>query len=179
RCPVAKVTCRALEVRPPDAPWRSGSGAPRGRPPAAGRGRPLSAPGHAPPRSWRVGAMRTSTARKLAVALLAAAGWLSVAAGPAGAQQVEFELRHSQQVVAGAWNPVRLVLRDQRDVLLEIRLDQGSLQTGERVVTYRAPLAGGSGLSSFEDDLFVPAWRSLTWTVRAGGRTLASGALNP
>lgn len=123
--------------------------------------------------------MRTSTARKLALALLAAAGWLSVAAGPAGAQQVEFELGHSQQVVAGAWNPVRLVLRDQRDVLLEIRLDQGSLQTGERVVTYRAPLAGGSGLSSFEDDLFVPAWRSLTWTVRAGGRTLASGALNP
>jgi hypothetical protein len=87
------------------------------------------------------------------------------------------ELGFGDAVVAGAWNPLRLTLRDVGPVDLEIAIDAGSLREGEIPLVYRARIPGGSGLSVFDDELFVPPWRSLTWTVRAGTSLVASGSL--
>jgi hypothetical protein len=87
------------------------------------------------------------------------------------------ELGFGDAVVAGAWNPLRLILRDVGPVDLEIVIDAGSLREGEIPLVYRARIPGGSGLSVFDDELFVPPWRSLTWTARAGTSLVASGSL--
>lgn len=99
--------------------------------------------------------------------------------GLAAAQQPEFTLGFAGETVTGAWNPLRLTVRDRSDVTLELQVDQGSLRTGPRWYTYRMQVRGGPGLHVLEDDVFIPDWSSLLWTVTAGGRTLASGAVNP
>jgi hypothetical protein len=108
-----------------------------------------------------------------ALALLGAA-WAQ-AAGTS--RSANLELGFGGAVVADAWNPFRLVLRDVGPVAFELAIDRGTLRDGERWSVYRADLEGGSGLSVVEDELFVPVWRSLSWTVRSGGLTIASGSL--
>jgi hypothetical protein len=93
-------------------------------------------------------------------------------------RSVEFELGFNGAVVADAWNPLRLVLRDLPPVWLEVLIDQGSLRSGPILMRYLAPVEAGGGLSTFEDTLFVPSWRSLTWTVSTAERTVASGSLD-
>ena len=90
-----------------------------------------------------------------------------------------FELGFGGHFVTERWNPLRLTLRDVRAVELELRIDQGSLRAGERLLTYRVHVRGGTGISVFEDELFVPGWRRFTWTVSRDGSTLASGAFDP
>lgn len=92
---------------------------------------------------------------------------------------VHFDLGFSGEFVSGRWNPVRVELRDIHEAELEIHIDQGSLLTGELPVVYRARLPGGNGLSVFEDDLYIPTWRQLSWLIKSGKNTLASGSFNP
>lgn len=107
--------------------------------------------------------------------------WLPLLATPANAQaeDVRFELGFDGAVVAGAWNPLRLVVRDQPAVDLDLHIDQGTLRRGPIPFRYSERLPASNGLQVFEDDIFVPPWRSLSWTVRSSGRILASGSLDP
>lgn len=91
---------------------------------------------------------------------------------------VQVTLGFSGEVVANAWNPLRVSLRDQSAAEFVLELDQGNLRDGEQLVRYQAPLAGGSGLYVFEDDLYVPAWRRLTWAIRTQDSVLASGSVD-
>lgn len=112
--------------------------------------------------------LATMSLRRFAPALVAAAllvAGSALAQGPNRA--AELELGFGGAIVADAWNPLRLVLRDVGSVQLEVAIDRGTLRDGERWSVYRADLPGGSGLSVFEDELFVPVWRSLQWTVRS------------
>jgi hypothetical protein len=117
----------------------------------------------------------------LAVSAVAAAGWAQVVVAQVGssaaARLATLELGFGGAVVADAWNPLRLVLRDVGPVHLEIVIDGGSLREGEIPSVYRSSVRGGSGLSVFDDEIYVPGWRSLTWTVRSGATTVASGSV--
>lgn len=110
----------------------------------------------------------------LSVPLLAALAW----SGEAHASQVRLDVGFSGEIVADAWNPIRLTLRDQPDAELKIDIDQGSLRAGEQWLRYRAPVRGGSGLSVFEDDLYIPAWRTFNWSLETRDRVLASGSFD-
>lgn len=101
-------------------------------------------------------------------------GSLAVALGQS--DDVVFELGFGGEVVAGAWNPLRVLVRDQPDAELEVWIDQGSLRAGVIPLLYRADIGGGTGLTVFEDDLFIPSWRRLSWAVTSGGITRASGS---
>lgn len=119
---------------------------------------------------------RTVRAAAYALALLLPA----LLGTPAWAQPqrlATLELGFGGAPVADAWNPIRLVLRDVGPVELELAVDQGSLRDGAIPFLYRATVRGGSGLSVFDDEVYLPAWRSLSWTVRSGGVTVASGSL--
>lgn len=94
-----------------------------------------------------------------------------------GAPLVEMQLGHRNVPVADAWNPLRLLVRDLGPSELVIVVDQGSLREGELPWTVVLPLEGGAGLRQVEQDVYLPAWRSLRWIVQAGGLTVASGAL--
>lgn len=104
--------------------------------------------------------------------------WTLSAAFAQDADDVSVTLGFSGEIVADTWNPLRISLRDQRDAEFTLEIDQGNLRDGEQLVHYRAPLAGGSGLFVFEDDLYIPAWRRLTWAVRTPERVLASGSVD-
>ncbi len=91
---------------------------------------------------------------------------------------VQVTLGFSGEVVANTWNPLRISLRDRSAAEFVLEIDQGNLRDGEQLVSYRAPLAGGSGLYVFEDDLYIPAWRRLTWAVRTQDSVLASGSID-
>jgi hypothetical protein len=93
------------------------------------------------------------------------------------ARAATLELGFAGALVADAWNPLRLVLRDVGPVRLELAIDRGTLREGERWTRYSTEIPGGSGLSVFEDEVFVPVWRSLSWAVRSGGLTVASGSV--
>ncbi len=121
--------------------------------------------------------LRPPRALQLLLALI-----LAVAHGAAVAQAesrpATLELGFGGAVVADAWNPLRLVLRDVGPVQLELAIDRGTLREGERWSRYTSEIAGGSGLTVFEDEVYVPVWRSLSWVVRSGGLTVASGSLS-
>ncbi|QRN80267.1 MAG: hypothetical protein JK586_00930, partial [Nocardiopsis sp. BM-2018] len=125
----------------------------------------------------RLAPLVRSTGRHLGVALVLALVALASAQGATASRSASLELGFGGTVVADAWNPLRLVLRDVGPVVFELAIDRGTLRDGERWSVYRAELPGGSGLSVVEDEVFVPVWRSLAWTVRSGGLTVASGSL--
>ena len=110
-------------------------------------------------------------------ALLATA--LLLAQALAQPPSVRFELGHGGEFVTERWNPLRVTLRDIASVRLEIRVDQGSLREGEKPMVYRTLLPGGTGISVFEDDLYLPGWRRFSWSARAEGSTIASGSFDP
>lgn len=82
-------------------------------------------------------------------------------------------------IVAGAWNPVQVTLRDAGPSTLRLRIDEGSLLEGPRIVRYSSAVPGGSGVRVFDDDVFVPSFRTLSWTLASGQGVLASGSLGP
>lgn len=91
--------------------------------------------------------------------------------------QVEVEFGFGGEIVADAWNPVRVTLRDAPAAELLLELDRGTLRGGERWLRLRAPLAGGGGLHTFEEVVFLPAWQQFVWSVRTPDRVLASGGV--
>lgn len=117
-----------------------------------------------------------ATRRLLACLLLAASvgsGWGAAQSAPLA----EVVLGFRGAPVADAWNPVRVLLRDVGAGEVVLTIDQGSLLEGERPWTVVVPIVGGGGVRVVDVDVFLPAWRSLRWTVDAGGLRLASGAL--
>jgi hypothetical protein len=108
----------------------------------------------------------------IAVTLLLTVGAL---AQPTG---VEFELGIGGALVEGAWNPLRLTVRDLPAGELELRLDQGSLRSGPIIQRYLLNVPASSGVAVFDDEVFLPPWRSFTWTLRSAGRAVASGGFD-
>lgn len=107
--------------------------------------------------------------------LLAAAALLASAALAQGAD-TGVTIGLGGNLVAGAWNPLQVTLRDAPPAVLTVRIDEGDLVSGPRIVLYRADVSGGSGVTVFTDDLYVPSFRTLTWTLDGAGRVLASGS---
>jgi hypothetical protein len=108
----------------------------------------------------------------IAVTLLLTAGAF---AQPTG---VEFELGIGGALVEGAWNPLRLTVRDLPAAELELRLDQGSLRSGPIIQRYLMSVPASNGVAVFEDEVFLAPWRSFTWTLRSAGRAIASGGFD-
>jgi hypothetical protein len=110
----------------------------------------------------------------LCVVVLASTG---AAAAQAGARLAEVELGFRGAPVADAWNPLRVTLRDVGSGQLRLVVDLGSLREGEVPWSQVLPIAGGAGVRVIETDVYLPAWRSLVWTLEAGGALVASGTL--
>jgi hypothetical protein len=91
--------------------------------------------------------------------------------------QVEVTFGFEGEIVADAWNPVRVSLRDVPDAELLLDIDRGTLRSGERWLRFRAPLEGGGGQRTFEEVIFIPAWQQFAWSVRTPDRVLASGSV--
>lgn len=115
---------------------------------------------------------RWETAR-LCLALLAVLGAASIAV----AQTVVFELGVAGETVAGAWNPLRITLTDVPPARFALRFDEGSLRDGPTLVRYEVDVPGGGGVTVFEDDVYVPRYRSMSWTLSNAERVYASGSL--
>ena len=92
--------------------------------------------------------------------------------------QVTLELGFDGEVVADSWNPLKLTTRDITEAQLVLTLDQGSLREGESLSIYTADINAGGGVAVFEDDLYLPSWRSLSWRLLAADEVLASGTLD-
>jgi hypothetical protein len=119
----------------------------------------------------RVGAARVvAVACALVVALVA-----SVAGAQGDGATVELGL--GGHLVADAWNPVQVTVRDAAPSVLRLRIDEGSLLEGPRIVRYSASVPGGSGVTVFDDDVYVPTFRTLSYTLISGRTVLASGSL--
>ncbi len=89
-----------------------------------------------------------------------------------------FSLGVANQVVAGAWNHLRVETRDLPPSTLTLAIDVGTLREGEIPVDVTHELRGGGGVFTFETDLFVPPFRSLAWRVATADRVVASGSLS-
>lgn len=104
--------------------------------------------------------------------------WGSAAAQTgAAAEDVVVRFGFADEIVADAWNPLQVTLRDLESAELVLELDVGSLRSGPRRLRYSAQLAGGQGLYTFQDDVYLPSWRSFSWLVRTPERVLASGTV--
>ncbi len=95
----------------------------------------------------------------------------------AAAEDVVVRFGFAGQIVADAWNPLHVTLRDQGSAELVLELDVGDLRGGPRLLRYTAPLVGGDGLYTFEDDVYLPSWRAFSWLIRTPERVLASGSV--
>ncbi len=109
-------------------------------------------------------------------------GFLHIFSEPIKAQdrEIRLELGFSGEMVAGTWNPIKVTLRDQPSATLNIDFDIGSLQNVDNtssIASYSTELRGGSGVSVFEDDIYIPRWRTLVWSIQTPETTLASGSL--
>lgn len=120
---------------------------------------------------------RAASARRAVACVLLAASLVAGWAVGQGVPLAEVVLGFRGAPVAGAWNPLRVLLRDVGAGEVRLTIDQGSLLEGELPWTVVVPIVGGGGVRMLDVDVFLPAWRSLRWTVDAGGLRLASGAL--
>jgi hypothetical protein len=103
--------------------------------------------------------------------------WTGAAWGQAGLRLAEVELGFRGVPVADAWNPLRVTLRDVGAGQLRLVVDLGSLREGEVPWAQVLPIGGGAGVRTIETEVYLPAWRSLAWTLEAGGTLVASGTL--
>lgn len=112
--------------------------------------------------------------------LLIAALVAALAASGAQAQResVTVSFGYDNQIVTGRWNPLRVVARDLPSAELIVSFDQGGAQLGAITGEYRATIAGGAGVSIFEDDIFIPPVRALSWQLVTSERVLASGSFD-
>ncbi len=95
----------------------------------------------------------------------------------AQAQEIRLDLGFNGQVVANRWNPIVLELRGHPAITLRLQIDQGNLKDGEIPITYLAKLPPSQGFSHFEDQLYLPEWRNISWVIESSERILASGSL--
>lgn len=126
-------------------------------------------------------ARRRRLARRFApgrAARIALAVTLVAALGTATAQpRAEATLGVAGAPVAGAWNPVRAVVRDAPGAVLRLEIDAGGFELGEVPQRVEARMANAGGVQRLDLDLPLPSWRRLAWRVEQGDRVLASGAL--
>ena len=99
--------------------------------------------------------------------------------GTASSQDAALSIGFDGDVVAGHWNPFEFSFRDFSGVTLTFTIDQGDLRSGPLPAVHTFELAGGPGLSVIQDDLFVPAWSSFTWSASTQQRVIASGSFHP
>lgn len=92
-------------------------------------------------------------------------------------ETVRFSLGVAGVVVAEAWNPLRLELRDLPNSTLTLRIDQGTLRAGEVPLTITRSVRGGAGIAVFETDLYIPTFSSLSWRLATPERVVASGSV--
>jgi hypothetical protein len=116
-----------------------------------------------------------SLPRALAAALALAALALSVDA--LAQPRVEFRLGVAGVPVAGAWNPLTVVVRDAPGATLTLSVDAGGLERGEVPQRLDALVAPAGGVQRLELDLPLASWRRITWRVEQDGRVLGSGGL--
>ena len=119
-------------------------------------------------------------ARLAKAVLVLTAFWacLGNASAQTSAEDVQVSFGFAGEIVADAWNPLRVTLRDVQDAELRLSLDVGSLRRGPVRLSYRAPLPGGPGLTTFEDDLYLPSWVSFAWTLTTPAGVLAEGEVS-
>ena len=101
----------------------------------------------------------------------------NASAQSAASDDVTFDLGFGGEIVANAWNPLRVTLRDLGEAEVLLELDVGNLRQGPRTLRYSAELAGGPGLYTFSDDIYLPSWRAFSWLVRTPDAVLASGTI--
>ena len=114
--------------------------------------------------------------RRLWLAVLLAAS-LHVGHGQGGTDLAQVEVGFRDTPVADAWNPLRVTVRDVGEGQLTLVADQGNLRDGEVPWTMVVPIPGGAGVRVLEADVYLPAWRTLVWSLEAGGAIVGSGAL--
>lgn len=100
------------------------------------------------------------------------------AVGSVASQNVRFSLGVSNQQVAEAWNPVRLLLRDVPPATLTVHVDQGTLRSGQVPLTATYEVRGGAGVSLFDELLYLPSFSTLSWRLATAERVIASGAVS-
>jgi hypothetical protein len=93
-------------------------------------------------------------------------------------QDVRLELGFKGEMVAERWNPLRLIRRDLGPATLTLTFDQGTLRQGEIPVVYTVNLNAAQGLDVFEDDIYIPYWRSFTWKIFDTKQVFASGSFD-
>jgi hypothetical protein len=91
---------------------------------------------------------------------------------------VQLEIGFNGEIVAGTWNPLLLITRDLSEAVLEFRIDQGSLRDGVKTLRYQVRIPGGTGITVFQDDVFIPSWRSFVWSLKQGSTTVSSGGFS-
>jgi hypothetical protein len=106
--------------------------------------------------------------------VVALALWVGLAAAQ---PRAELTIGVAGEPVAGAWTPVRAVVRDAPGATLRLDLDAGGLERGEVLQGVRARVADAGGVQRLDLTLPLPAWRRLTWRVEQQDRVLASGGL--
>jgi hypothetical protein len=116
------------------------------------------------------------SAAAVSIALLVLA-WSGSVRGQASPRLAEVELGFRGVPVADAWNPLRVTLRDVGAGQLTLAIDIGSLREGQVPWAQVLPVSGGAGVRTIETDVYLPAWRTLVWTLEAGGTLVASGTL--
>lgn len=104
---------------------------------------------------------------------------LLLTGGLAVAQDAQLSVGFDGEVVAGRWNPIEFSFRDFSEVTLTLTIDQGDLRSGSIPAVHTFRLDGGPGLTVIEEDVFIPAWQSFSWTASTAERVLASGTLHP
>jgi hypothetical protein len=93
-------------------------------------------------------------------------------------QEVRLELGFRGEMVAEKWNPLRLIRRDMGPATLTLEFDQGTLREGNIPVFYEVKLKSAQGLDVFEDDIYIPHWRSFVWRLADESKVYASGSFN-
>ncbi len=114
---------------------------------------------------------------RLVLGVVVAALLWPLAHAQVGGRLAEVEIGFRGVPVAEAWNPLRVTLRDVGSGSLTLVADQGNLRDGEIPWTTVLPISGGAGIRVIEADVYLPSWRSLVWSLEAGGAIVASGAL--
>lgn len=124
------------------------------------------------------GRFRGAFARGVPLGLAAWLVWAALLVGVAAAQpRTEVVVGVAGAPVAGAWNPLRAVVRDAPGARLRVELDVGGLARGEVLQSGEWTFPDASGVQRLEVDLPLAEWRRLNWRVEHAGRLLASGGI--
>ena len=110
-------------------------------------------------------------------ALVLALAVLALSLDAMAQPRVELRLGIAGVPVAGAWNPLSVVVRDAPGATLALSVDAGGLDRGEVPQRLDALVAPAGGVQRLDLDLPLASWRRITWRVEQDGRVLASGGL--